>query len=247
MIIKRFKERHEASDNIKSWKQLYQPLFSLIISKKASLYVIYDGPKPISISVNYHYKRIFFYYITAYDTNYSKFSLGNVMLYKQLEWSFSNNYRFFEMGWGDLDYKRWWSNLIYTFEHHFVFPKKSVSGYGWAVYKVNKTRFIAYLISKKVNKKYKAFKVMFTKKQPTLNEKILYHLEQITYLKALNDEIAIIEKLDENTEFLRPILYNYCYSNVERFKDIQLYRSNNEKSFVIAGKKQKVKIIFVNK
>ena len=46
-------------------------------------------------------------------------------IYKKLEWCISNNVISYEMGMGDLTYKKDWSNYIYPFRHHIVYPKRA--------------------------------------------------------------------------------------------------------------------------
>lgn len=114
-ILRRFDELKEENARINEWERFHQLFLPLIRQKKASLFVIYNDGKPINISLNYHYDKIFFYAIPGFDIDYSKFGLGHIMLYKQIEWCFQNNYKHFDMSMGDLDYKRQWCTNDYCF------------------------------------------------------------------------------------------------------------------------------------
>ncbi len=125
MIVQRFKQRNEQSKSLAEWNSIVELTYPLILKKRASLFVIYDGDKPIEIAINYHFKQTMFSYISSYDIDYAKFGLGHVEIYKQLEWCLQNKFNRFEMGWGYLDYKRRWSNHIYNFEQHLIFRNNS--------------------------------------------------------------------------------------------------------------------------
>ena len=78
----------EWDDNIKN-------LHALINQKKASLFVIYDGDRPISISLNRHINNsILFSETHSYDVEYSKYGLGHVDNYMLLNWCINNNFDF---------------------------------------------------------------------------------------------------------------------------------------------------------
>ena len=136
---------------------------NLINKNKASLYVAYNGEKPIFISLNYHFDKILFGYVSSYDIDYGKFSLGQICIYKHIEWCLSNGYIMFELGWGDLEYKKWWSNNTYTFKSEVIYPKRSPLAYVLAHYYGYKTELIAYLISKKVNVRLRKLKSILRK------------------------------------------------------------------------------------
>ncbi len=151
MIIQRFQQRNEQSKSLMEWERTVALTYPLILNKRASIFVIYESGKPIEIAINYHFKQILFSYISSYDIDYAKFGLGHVEIYKQLEWCLKNNFNRFEMGWGDLDYKRRWSNHIYNFEQHLFYQKKSYPAKIKFKIKELTIRAKLYLISKNVH------------------------------------------------------------------------------------------------
>ena len=125
MIVNRFEQRNEKSHNLPRWEYYKKIYFDLINKKQALLFVVYDQDKPIMISLNNLYSHHLFSSVSSFDTDYAKFSLGSLEIYKKLEWCLSNNIVSYEMGMGDLTYKKDWSNYIYPFIHHIVYPKKA--------------------------------------------------------------------------------------------------------------------------
>lgn len=235
MIIVRFKERKQQSNTLKSWDKITSGLFELINDRKASIFVISHDKIPICISVGYDMGKLFFYYITSYDTDYSKFSLGHVMLYKQLEWCFNKGFRYFEMGWGDLEYKRRWSNYQYRLLNHEYYPENSFSGKIYAFIEVCKSRFFAYLIFKKVNVPFRKFKQMVR----TLSEK-----KEAVYITSAEDrergrcmETGMpIDPASQHYKFLKPFLNEFLYATEEKYAATGIYRLN-ARTFVLQGSK----------
>ena len=75
-----------------------------------------------------HFENNVNHSIKTYDIDYAKFSLGNIDIYKQLEWCFENNFKMFDFMWGNLEYKERWCNQIYLYEHHLYYNKNFILG-----------------------------------------------------------------------------------------------------------------------
>ena len=95
----------------------------MIQSKQASLFVIYDNKKPISITLRFHSNKIIFDTITVFDIDYQKFRLGSLSIIKMLDWAFKNNFKIFDLCKGHLDYKEKWSNIRYSVDNHIIYNK----------------------------------------------------------------------------------------------------------------------------
>lgn len=239
MIIQRFKEREERSDTLKSWESIYESGLRLIREKKASLYIIYKGEKPISISLSYHFGSLFFYYITSYDIAYYKFSLGNTMIVKQLEWCLENKIEFIEMGWGDLDYKRRWCNMHYTFENQLLYPRKFHFQKYLALASAAKESLIAFLINHRVNEHLKKVK-QFTKRNSVKTSPALFETTLANKKSSkMNGSLISLE----THSFLKPYVYSFLYSAKERISDITVYKANAETDvYYILGTNRSLKI-----
>ena len=136
MIEKRFNERGDVHSSISNWNFYETSLYKMLRDGKACLFVIYNEEEPIAISLNYLKQNIFFSAIASYDTNYSKFSLGNILILKKIEWCFKQSYSAFDMGYGDLKYKREWCTMVYKFQTHIFYNRNNI-----------KKRLLAFLVS----------------------------------------------------------------------------------------------------
>ena len=241
MIITRFVQRNEKSDTLNHWDLIFETSYELINKKEATLFVIYHGEKPIAISLNYNYGNVLFSYVSSFDIDYYKFSLGQIEIYKQLEWCLKHQYRFFELGWGDLEYKRHWCNYIYTFEHHFVFSKKSISGHLSSLLEGSKTSLIAFLISKKVNIYFKKVKNLIKLDKPSGNSDSKLSLGEIQKGKFEDSNYIPLELTSLGTRFLNFHIYNFIYSTQEKYHNTLLYQKDNTE-YMIQGKNSYQKV-----
>lgn len=127
-IGERFSQKNKSHSALSRWKRYQEPLYQMILAKKASLFVLYRDKNPIGISINYHYKETLVATVTSYDSDYYRYSIGKQMFVKQIEWCFENNYKLIDLMWGDFKHKRGFSNKIIRYETHVVFNKKSLYG-----------------------------------------------------------------------------------------------------------------------
>lgn len=126
-IKSRFNQKKERHAALGRWKFYEDTLYDLILQKKASLFVLYDGEKPISISLNYHYdERVLDLAINSYDISYQKYSLGRQMIVRQLEWAYDNNYELIDLRWGAFSYKVDFSNTKSKYRTHVFYTRKNI-------------------------------------------------------------------------------------------------------------------------
>lgn len=244
MMRKRFSQLQVNNESEAKWEHTRAILYDLIQLKRASLFVIYADSKPIEISINYHLKGILFSSISSYDIDYSKFGLGHVEIVKQLEWCLANNHKIFEMGRGDLDYKRRWSNQIYNFEHHIVYLKDSFYGRLWSIKEVGLNRLKAYLKSKNIDLILKNIKDKLSPKCDK-NGFIEYKVETLnTNFSEIN--IPPIDLDQEAHAHLKKYVYDFLYSNIEHISQIKIFCLEEGKAYIIKGEKTSVKIYLEN-
>ena len=124
-IRDRFEGRTSKHTALNRWKDYVDTALEQIIAKNASLFVLYEKDNPIAISLNYHYKNIFYTAIISFDQAFYKFSLGRQMFVKQIEWCYENGYRLIDMGWGSFDYKIKFSNAVFHYRTHVLYSKKN--------------------------------------------------------------------------------------------------------------------------
>jgi hypothetical protein len=246
MIQKRFNERKDKHAHIWNWDFYKNSVYSLILNKGASLFVIYNKNKPIGITINYLHQNIFEYAIPSYDINYSKFGIGNVVIMKQLEWCFQNGYKIMSMGWGDLDYKRAWCNVISKYESQVFYDKKKINEKLLAHFYVKLIVFKIYLKEKyflRINRLIKLFKKKSSNKTKINIKNDLLNISD----KFLNNDSYKIDIYKSEYSFLLPHIYNFQYINLVNSKDIEVYKIDENQetnSFIISGKSKIEKIKF---
>jgi hypothetical protein len=241
MIKRRFNQRGEEHQADKDWEYYKETTYQFILDKKASLFVIYDNNKPIDICLNYHYDTIMINYIRAFDIDYSKFRLGYIDIFKQLEWCFENNYTTFDLSAGVFSYKKQWCNVTYKFRNDIVCNKKSFFNnclvfFTFILLKIKLFLNSKNIITDKVNSNRDISK---TNNKGNSEKSTPYSFTQneLDSVKRIEDAIKIdIEQ--PNYKFLRQTIYEYLYLNFENKNNITVYKINSkENSYVVNGKK----------
>jgi hypothetical protein len=122
----RFDQKKLYNRYLLEWKKIYDLFYSKIVAKEASIGVIYDANKPITVTLNFHKADIVFSYIQIYDVAYYKFSMGDIAMLKNLEWSFENGFAVWDVSKGATENKLRWSNHIYRFNYHLFYQRNSI-------------------------------------------------------------------------------------------------------------------------
>ncbi|WP_299436904.1 GNAT family N-acetyltransferase [uncultured Aquimarina sp.] len=241
MLIRRFEQRNDVSQSLLRWDHYKKMYFSLINEKKASMFVAFEGDQPIIVSLNHHFQNRLFSAISSYDIDYSKFSLGSVEIYKKLDWLIENNHKSYEMGMGDLSYKREWCNHIYNFEHQIIYPKKSVVGFvkgNIECLKVKLKEFV-FKVAYVRYKKYKAKR----KENPVIptDEYQVSAIEEALYDK----DLKIVDYNTKEYSPLRRIVFDFLYTSIDNVNNVRVLEvSEKEKSYLIVGSAKMQKVVF---
>ncbi len=236
MMVKRFQQRKEEHKNMDEWEKIVKTTYKLILDGNASLFVIYNGKQPIEISLNYHFDKILFSTISSYDIDYSKFGLGHVEIYKQLEWCLKNGYILFEMGVGGMDYKRRWSNNIYNYEHRIVYQNIK-GGNLLAMVEINKIKLKEYLKSKKLNTLRDRF-FGILKKNDTTSITPDFEISKIENFEN-NHQVEDLEQIDlrtTNFSFLKKYVNDFLYATETHTSQVKVYKVIQNDTFYINGK-----------
>ncbi|MDH7446556.1 GNAT family N-acetyltransferase [Aquimarina sp. 2201CG14-23] len=239
MLVKRFEQRNDVSQSLLRWDHYKNLYFSLINEKRASLFVVYEDGIPIVISLNHHFSGKLFSAISSYDIDYSKFSLGSVEIYKKLDWCIANDHQSYEMGMGDLSYKREWSNHIYNFEHQIIYPKKSFVGFvkGTIEYLKVQLKEFVYKTAYVRYKKYKA-KRKENNEQAVLEPKV-FPIEERRY----DDSGTLVDYTIEPNTFLRKLVFDFLYTSIDHIANVKVVEISQEpKTYLILGQSKMQKI-----
>jgi hypothetical protein len=236
MIQNRFAERNEKHKDIAQWLSYKKTSFAKIKNKQASLFVIYNENEPIEISLNYHFDKILFSAMSSYDIDYSKFGLGHIEIYKQVDWCAKNKYVLFEMGVGGMDYKRRWSNAIYRFQHHIIFSKSHGVTRFLGMLETKKIQLKEYLKANKLNEILPKIRRKFHKEKDSKCPIKVGTIENRnnTMINQSSNEINID---DQAFNFLKRYKYDFLYTTLEKSSEVKIFQlSLNE--FLIQGIKK---------
>ncbi|MFD0988639.1 GNAT family N-acetyltransferase [Mariniflexile jejuense] len=232
MLTNRFDQRNDSNKVLNNWEFYLSTTYNLILEKKASLFVIYQNTTPVHICINHHFNNILFVSVPSYNINYAKFALGNVSLYKLLEWSVNNKYEIMDMAQGYLEYKRRWSNLIYTFEHHIVFNKSNLKSKLDAAIEIKKLNFKNYLKSKNIDELIETIKKRLKNSNASV-EVLNYSFED---LKQQNTDnlIAIKQGTSKYNELVKPI-NDFLYTNKAHINNIRIFETTKTNEFLFCS------------
>ncbi len=232
MIVRRFDEKRENSVQLKEWEHIEKHAYELVKSKRASIFVIYESGAPIDISINYHVGKIYFSYISSFDIDYSKFSLGHVDIYKQLEWCLENGYEIFDLGGGVMDYKRRWSNCSYDNRQYFYCNKKSFLDRGYLQLLLIFYKFKLFLVKMGVHILVKRYKKRIRNiMRPKINLPNVLIKEETRVLDGYK-EVGLSEA---GLSMFKKNILDFLYSNQEHISNISVYQSNDYKSILVEG------------
>ena len=239
LLIYRFNQRNEPNDILTHWEYHYSLTYKLMNAKKASMFVIYHNNKPINICINHHFKEILFISIASFNHNFSKFSLGNISIYKILEWALANNYELLDMGYGDLEYKRNWSNYPYAYENHIIYTKKW--NYSLAAnIEASKIKFKNFLKTYKVAEKLNTLKVLLRKNKATLNNYTSFTIEDAAPYAIHN--LPSISLESEAFEFISKAVYDSLFLQSVHIDSISVFEIKAPSEYLLVSPKSAKKI-----
>ena len=242
LLEKRFLDKEITNNNLnlEEWNFYYDVVYPMILEEKASLQVIYDGKKPIGVTLNYFSDTVLFDAITVFDIDYAKFHLGSITIMKLIEWSIDNKLEIFDFTKGYFDYKKRWATKEYNFEYHILYDNKSLKARTIAksIELFFKTK--QYLRDKKINDRlHKLSFLLKNNKNKPANTSSTFQFKEFTENYNEADLVKVNYNEDEN-HYLKNIIFDFLYLNTESLKDIELYKiANKQQLYLISGKTSK--------
>lgn len=242
LLEKRFLDKGTTNNNLdpKEWNFYTEVAYPMILEKKASLFVIYNGDTPIGVTLNYFSDTIVFDAITVFDIDYEKFHLGSVTIMKLIEWSINQKFKYFDFSKGYFDYKKRWATKEYYFEYHLYYDKSSiistVLGNTIALY----FNLKQYFRDKNLNAKIHKLTFWFRNLQVKKNERERYLSIPIEGEMNLEKFIEINRDSDEWQD-LKSNIFEFLYLNNSSEKDLKVKKSTLDKNrFVLECKDKRV-------
>ena len=158
LLTKRFDEKQESNNNLDptEWGFYKEVVYPLILEKKASLYVVYNGNIPIAISLNYFLENKLIFAMTVFDTDYAQYNVGTVHLMELYKWCFEQKLEAVDLSKGFYHYKTRWGDTEYFFENHIIYDANAlrcmVLAHTMATYFKWKQQLRDLKINEKINK-----------------------------------------------------------------------------------------------
>ncbi|WP_203258682.1 GNAT family N-acetyltransferase [Hyunsoonleella ulvae] len=150
MLKKRFEQKKILNRYLKNWIGIKNEVYDKILSKKASLHVIFNNTKPIAITLNYHKKNSVLSHIQVYDTAYSKYNMGDICTLNNIKWCLKSEITVFDMGIGVSPYKSKWCNHKYSFNYRIYYKKSSLFSILFSKLLASELKIIQFLRDKKI-------------------------------------------------------------------------------------------------
>ncbi len=247
MLIRRFSQKNDLNEAITEWDELEASTFEKVIRKEASIFVIYHNDIPIDISINYHFQKIMYGAVSSYDIDYYKFGLGFIEKIKLLEWCVARDYKILEFAYGDLDYKKTWSNCSYQFKYQVVYLNESVLALFIGKVELLRLDIKEYLKSKKIDVYYRKLKGVWaaTHTKEMANTKN-YEIER-AYIPDINGlgDLREIGLDKEGTLPFKMAVNDFLYATQEHIDHTKMYKAPEApNTFIIAGRRKIQKITF---
>ncbi|KKN09365.1 hypothetical protein LCGC14_1047340 [marine sediment metagenome] len=241
LLEKRFHDKQITNNNLdpKEWKFYHEVTYPMLLEGKASLFVIYDGKKPIGVTLNFFSENILFDAITVFDIDYAKFHLGSITIMALLEWCLENNLKTFDFSKGFYDYKTRWATTTYDFEYHIYYDTKSILARSIALSLKKFFELKQQLRQKDINEKVHRLTYRFKNRNAKPKESKTYVFTEITDDIAVDDLRSLSLEKPENRD-LKLMVFEYLYLNDDQYRDIIAYAvPNTTDNFYIIGKTKK--------
>lgn len=248
LLVKRYSKKAISYNNMepKEWRFYKDVAYSLILEKKASLFVLYNGELPIAITYSYHTDISIIDAITVFDIDYTKFNLGYVNNLKLIEWCLQNNIRLLDFSKGYFFYKKRFGNLEYNFEYHVYYDDSSILSRTYASLLKRYFELKQDMRDKKINEKLHKITYWLKNRTAKREKKISYETIEKNQYYTEEQLISIDMSLEEN-QFLKSIVFDFLYLNSEQYKDLKVFKESVESSIYLLKGKTKattVKIVY---
>lgn len=226
----RFEELGIKDDAMEMWPIYQKNTWQLVLDKKACISVIYNGSKPIAISLNYLLGKVVYGFTKTFDMAYAKFGLGNVELLKMIAWSIGEGFDVLDFMKGEYSYKNRFTDNPYSFLTQVVYSKKNLKQRVWGLalfmglrvfyfmYHVYRFLGLHRFRGQKSHKKEKT--------SPVKSQELSKNASSI-----LPTEIKIHLDAIKNKGFQKAVC-DFCFMNKEPLKSIELFTTHEGEEYL---------------
>jgi len=241
MTALRFRQKNESNFELPYLDYYQDIMFTMVLEKRAAIYVIYDALKPITITLNFLNGKTLLHFNSCFDIDYGMFNLGHLNTIKHLRWCYDHKLYLFDMGRGDFFHKRQWINTTYTYEKYIIYHAKNPLAKLKAKLEEAQTILRHQLIAslKKVNFHLlygQMRKALYKIRQPKESEKPTYSVLEGHVITNAADLVKIPYEVAPYTHLIFYV-NSFLHKNFELKKNCQVYQNrNSENTFIIKGK-----------
>ena len=246
LLEKRFEEKriHNNNLNQSEWDFYKDVAFPLIKEEKATLFVLYNGNQPISITLGYLADKRIFDAITVFDIDYAKFHLGSIKIMYLIDWAITNNWEILDFSKGYFDYKVRWSNKKYSFHYHILYDKDSIQSKLTAFFLKCFFELKQCLRERKMNQRLHKIRFWLKKTKTEQPSKPLYHFKPFEN-NLSKKKLIEINWLEEENLFLKEAVFDFLYLNNEKATYLRIFKVLGEPSYICEGQKKILELILI--
>ncbi|MDC6353905.1 MULTISPECIES: GNAT family N-acetyltransferase [unclassified Robiginitalea] len=132
LLAQRFQQKGMANRDLERWSFIEDTSLRMIRSGDASLFVIFSANQPIALTLNFHVGSMIYSHMQTYDIAYSSYNLGDIAMFKQLEWCYNNQIAAYDFLIGESYYKSKWADFPYRYAYRIYYRKGDWFGMGKA-------------------------------------------------------------------------------------------------------------------
>ena len=251
MLVRRFREKGENNYELQHLGHFKAVLRDMILDKKAHLFVIYHGKKPISIRINMFRGKTAFYIISGYDIDYSKFHLGFIDMARSIQWMFASGFHRYDLLKGYGYYKKKWTRDSYFCRDCYIYDRSSPLARvaaRWGVLK-SRIRYRAYhwLKNRPAGRLIQSLRKRISGPQPASGfpgKPIARDHGEIPP-GELGREIDIENQPEYR--LLRQPVYQFLFYTRESIRDIRVYaHKEREDLFIVRGRNKSQTLVIQN-
>ncbi|MGB3145912.1 MAG: GNAT family N-acetyltransferase [Maribacter sp.] len=237
LLKKRFDTKGLTNNNLnpKEWAFYKAVTLPMVREGKAALFVIYDGERPVGVTLNFLSEKMVFDAITVFDIAYSKFHLGSITIIKLVEWAMREKFAIFDFSKGYFDYKERWATNSYSFFYDIYYNKHNPISKSIAF--ALKNFFIGknMLRNLNVNTAINSFLFRLKKNDNIDKTESEFQFYEPSTTVDLSNEYHLITSVWGCT--CQKAVFEFQYLNAEHTKDILIYENKNKANeYYIKGK-----------
>ncbi|WP_029511407.1 GNAT family N-acetyltransferase [Croceivirga radicis] len=219
MQARRFKQKGLQSGTDPMLSEYREKTLELVRNKQACISVIYNGARPIALSLNYTLGKIVFGFTKTFDPAYSKFSLGNIELLNIISWSFDKGFEVLDIMKGEYSYKNRFADTPYTFLIETIYHKDVFVPrvWGYSIFLGFKLFYFIYQATRFV-------KLAYTKRAKNIPKNTV----EVQIITMDNATLGINGKriyFDEiSSQHIQRAICDYCYRNKQPMETLKFYK-----------------------